>query len=90
MNTDPNEPAYPSQNLDRVGNPCEGLNYGMTIRAEIASRIMAGLCAGQMVYDIAINLTSGGDAIVAKSSVSLADALIAELNKPVAPSSLGD
>jgi len=77
MNIDPNEPAYPSQNLDRVGNPCEGLNYGMTIRAEIASRIMAGLCA------ISRDLSP-------ESAVYWADALIAELNKPVAPAERED
>lgn len=81
MNIEPNEPAYPSQNLDRVGNPCEGLNYGMTIRAEIASRIMATLSSKDV---------SASRELLASASVKGADALIAELNKPVAPSSLGD
>ena len=84
MTINPNEPAYPSQNLDRVGNPCENLNYGMPVRAEIASRIMAGLCAGQMVYEIAMKKHSDGDAIVAESAV-WADTLLAELNKSDEP-----
>tara|TARA_R110002167_G_scaffold66667_4_gene188683 strand:+ start:11703 stop:11954 length:252 start_codon:yes stop_codon:yes gene_type:complete len=78
MTINPNEPAYPSQNLDRVGNPCENLNYGMPVRAEIASRIMAGLASNP-------EFGEGMPIEAARISAVWADTLLAELNKSDEP-----
>ena len=51
-------------------------------RLDVAKRIMAGFAANPEV--------ELEDQTMAVCAVSWADALIAELNKPVAPSSLGD
>lgn len=71
MKIDPNAPAFP---LDYCP---EGMTWnqvrGLTIRAEIAARVLAGM----------VDMT--GDAMhastYAEASVKLADALIAELNR---------
>ena len=64
MKIDPNAPAYPMPDRD---------HYGLTIRAEIAARIMAGLYS-----DVAIAGTHKG---LAENAVQAADALIAALNQ---------
>lgn len=66
---DPNEPAYPSH-----GTMGEVVHTGMTIRAEIASRIMAGIASRESTGERAMNY-------IVSEAVELADALIAELNK---------
>ena len=63
MNFDPNAPASPFAGYQ-----------GITIRAEIASRIMAALSSKDV---------SASWELLASASVKGTDALIAELNKPV-------
>lgn len=65
MNIDPNSPAFPTVSAS-VHLP----HHGMTIRAEIASRVMAALL-GRTGYEFN---HAAEDAVIA------ADALIAELN----------
>lgn len=67
MKIDPNAPAYPLQEHGDMQS-----HSGMTIRAEIASRIMAGFAA---------NPNGAMSTIDADYAVKMADALIAELNK---------
>ena len=70
MKIDSNAPAFPSQN---------GVQYdpGLTIRAEIASRVMAGLvCNGNLMQP---------RVATARESILYADALIAELNREEKP-----
>ncbi len=73
---DPNKPAYPTtSSLMNSGFPdviVKETTGGMTIRAEIASRIMAGMVSdGGFFPDEA-----------AANSIEFADALIKALNKP--------
>jgi hypothetical protein len=67
MKIDPNEPAFPS-----YSDQC-GPAHGMTIRTEIASRILAGFMASQIYR--------GSPEETACAAIECADALIAELNK---------
>jgi len=82
MNIDPNAPAYPVDGEKLRPDWC-----GLTIRAEIASRIMAGLLANPC-GPIQANGINGWNFVncdpvdVSKLAISLADDLIAELNKP--------
>ena len=70
MNIDPNAPAYPyTQNYGHTI-----VAKGLNIRAEIASRLLAGLYASPESPD---------QDIAVRWAISGADALIAELNKPV-------
>jgi len=64
MKIDPNAPAFPASNAQCCG---------LTIRAEIAARVMAGLV-------VRVDITCP-DETLALWSVSAADALIAALNK---------
>jgi hypothetical protein len=64
MKIDPNAPAYPYQ---------LGSQSGLTIRAEIAARIMAGLYS----YGAIAGTHKG----LAENAVQAADALIAALNQ---------
>lgn len=82
MKIDPNEPAYPQPVAASVDGGIYttmdvngGMLGGLTIRADISSRIMAGLvsCAEMRSRYSQEN--------IANDAVSLADALIAELNK---------
>jgi hypothetical protein len=67
METNPNYPAFPSH-----GTMGEVVTPGLSIRAEIASRCLAGLLADPERNSPASSY--------AKDAVQLADALIAELN----------
>lgn len=76
---DPNEPANVIP-----GGGC--LHTGISTRAEIASRIMAGLCANpggpfQANGASGWGFTNCGEHDIAALSVNLADALIAKLNE---------
>jgi hypothetical protein len=66
MKIDPNAPAYPASNAQ-----C----HGLTIRADIAARVLAGIVAGQN------GSLDGSMSVDAKIAVKYADALIAELNR---------
>lgn len=81
MKINPNEPAFNSgYKFEQSEN---GLQYerapiGMTIRAEIASRIMAGAVGG---ITVTVLPTREDVQAMAKFSVCAADALIAELSR---------
>lgn len=68
MTTDPHAPAFPSPLTTETPRSSTGLS----VRAYIATRAMERLVAGNS-YD---------SATLARYSVEIADALIAELNKP--------
>ena len=70
MTTDPHAPAFPSPLTTETSRSSTGLS----VRAYIATRAMERLLA-----DTAVAWKPGS---LAKCSVSIADALIAELNKP--------
>ena len=77
MRVDPNAPAFPQPLVDSahglVALPEYDFNCcGMTIRAEIASRMMAALITSETEMD---------DEEAAKAACDAADALINELNK---------
>ena len=74
MNIDPNAPAFPVPDSHHADGQVEFGFNGLTIRAEIASRIMAGFAADAEM--------TGSKEEVASVAVEWADALIAELNKP--------
>lgn len=91
-------PAFPSgeswKSIDCIGNTLERskapLFIGLTKREEIASRIMAGLCANPGGPIQANGMTGWGFANctpdqAAGHAVDLADALIAALGNEVAP-----
>lgn len=65
MKIDPKAPAYP--------NPREYFSKGITIRAEIASRVLTGIYSDPSF--------AGSHEGAAACAVCAADALIAELNK---------
>lgn len=73
MKIDPNAPAFPNSRQYSNGDI-----DGLTIRAEIASRVMAGFSANHMMSSQAADW---GPENYAAASVKMADALIAELNK---------
>ena len=75
MNIDPHAPAYPRQNGI-------GKDAGMSIRAEIASRILAGMCASPAAADFPVGQILE---YAPANAIKLADALIHELNKPLNP-----
>ena len=70
MTTDPHAPAFPSLETPEIRS-----STGLSVRAYIATRAMERLLA-----DTAVDWMP---ASLAKCSVRYADALIAELNKPV-------
>jgi len=86
MNIDPNAPAFPATEYFSDGKP-NGFFPGLSVRAEIASRIMAGLLANPC-GPIQANGINGWSFVncdpvdVSKLAISLADDLITELNKP--------
>lgn len=73
MNIDPDAPAYPLVNDS--SKQYHWIHHGLTIRAELAARMMAGFAACP---------SEGGGTIEgsAQYAVRWADALIEELNKP--------
>lgn len=71
MTTDPHAPAFPSSTTTETPRSSPGLS----VREYIATRAMERLLADTAV--------SWRPSSLAKCSVSIADALIAELNKPV-------
>ena len=79
---DPNQPAYPSPR--DYTNPADD---GITIRAHIATQLMAGILANPG-GPIQHNERNGWDLVnctsrqIAATACGLADALIAELNNP--------
>jgi hypothetical protein len=73
INNDPNAPAFPQY---AVNEECEFLP-GLTIRAELAARMMQGFIASPVE-------TGRTPAGLAKHSIAMADALITELNRPLA------
>ena len=76
-------PAFPSgeswKSVDNFGNALEQskapLFIGLTKREQIASQIMAGLCANNEAFE---RISSN---VLADIAVNLADALIARLGK---------
>tara|TARA_R110000824_G_scaffold16140_1_gene67228 strand:+ start:456 stop:713 length:258 start_codon:yes stop_codon:yes gene_type:complete len=83
MNIDQNEPSRPNPEMSKAhfGN-LEGYP-GISIRAEIASRIMAGFAADRELNSPRIrHSTEQNHERLAQSAVNWADALITELNKP--------
>lgn len=68
MTTHPHAPAFPSLETPEIRS-----STGLSVRAYIATRAMERLVAGNS-YD---------SATLARYSVEIADALIAELNKSV-------
>jgi len=88
MKIDPNAPAFPSPmiNLNIEGSFIRN-QAGLSIRAEIASTIMAGLLANpsgplQANGMTGWNFVNCDPVDVSRLSISLADDLISELNKP--------
>jgi len=79
MNIDPNSPAFPVVHaiVPRPGSytTTPPAQPGLSIRAEIASRIMAGFAADPKTENIPLKTLT-------KNAVVWADALIEELNKP--------
>lgn len=73
MKLEPHAPAYPFHDKFEDGS-ISGHSYGISIRAEIASRIMAGM------YTVSENNFHHVE--YAREAVKAADALIEELNKP--------
>lgn len=81
MMIDPNAPAYPAKTWKQfeldgipvIGDWREHLHPGLTIRAEIASRLMAGMMSDPERY--------GDIHEFAKWGIEGADALIKALNK---------
>jgi len=69
----PHDPAFPSAELFSDGS-INGMNRGLTIRAHFAGLAMQAILPCQE--------TTVSDQQLASWSVELADALIAELNKP--------
>lgn len=69
MTTDPHAPAFPSLETPEIRSRS---STGLSVRTYIATRAMERLVAGNS-YD---------SATLARYSVEIADALIAELNKP--------
>lgn len=74
---DPNAPAYPCIPTNRSGQ-CAPMEYGLTIRAEIAARIYAHVLGG---YATGVEIEACNYNALAAESVKAADALIAELSK---------
>lgn len=78
MKIDPNAPAFPtSDTIYPNGEVQYGFN-GLTIRAEIASRIMAGFAANSASANVSSKQLSE---YAPRNAVAMADILIAELNK---------
>lgn len=75
MKLDPNAPAHPFRESNEFVQYPDTQFPGLTIRAEIASRVLAGFVANPASTEKWIN----NHAVA--SSVAMADALIAELNK---------
>lgn len=69
MTTDPHAPAFPSLETPEIRS-----STGLSVRAYIATRAMERLLADTAGWKVAR---------LVEVSVSIADALIAELNKPV-------
>ncbi len=80
MKIDPNAPAYPMHDRD---------HYGLTIRAEIAARVMAGMFSNTKLTLEYADVGGGvlektlhiAGVSVHKAAIREADALIAELNR---------
>ena len=95
MKIDPNAPAYPKAHVINAPNNTgwvyadhaeDGTPFatGLTIRAELAARICAGLCADRgNLKDLDAHVTKERRApqVLAIYAVGIADALIAELNR---------
>lgn len=78
MNISPNDPAFPGASIQDASGIWQP-KPGMTIRTQIAAMAMQGILANhnaRLVYGVE------DDATLAKASVTAADALITELNKP--------
>ena len=81
----PNEPAFPqSAVVGNSGNIEHAANYtsqaGLTVRAYIATQV-AGHLSSALPLGIHYSDKAGGHVAIAKDAVSIADALIAELNR---------
>lgn len=94
MKIDANAPAFPlpiAANDGGVGCAADlpGYHYysGLTVRAEIASRCLAGMLSSldadtaSSAQEVSEGLGISAEAYMAGEAVKLADALIAELNK---------
>lgn len=83
MKIDPNAPAYPFPTTDQNGASVTGGPWaaapGMSIRAYIAAKIMAGM-ATRGVFTVGDKRIDSWEKYAAQARVA-ADALIAELNK---------
>lgn len=84
MSIDPNAPAYPNTTARDTGSKIvHDVTGGLTIRAEIASRIMAGMMANPGLKESPLS----GQKLrtkIAEASVEMADALLTTLNEPKA------
>ena len=81
MKIDPNAPAHvPVETVERNNHGDYRIIFtsGMTIRAEIASRLLAGIISSP-------KLNTDDMTVLAADSVAFADALIAELNREEQP-----
>lgn len=78
MKVNPNDPAMPHRNHDRVS--------GTSIRTELAARAMEGLLAkdgwAERIMSEKPDTTKALSIQIAAASVRMADLLITELNKP--------
>lgn len=84
----PDNPAFPyvAWDTDSAGETRPRYSEpGMTIRAEIASRIMAGFAAKDGVFGYVSSEAKGLHSRAAAEAVAWADALISELNKGETP-----
>lgn len=79
--------AFPNviNHVDSCGNPMgTTIHNGLTLRQYIATAAMQGLCANKCISEqISLTELKAKDVsgLIAESSVSMADALIAELKK---------
>lgn len=80
MKIDPNAPAMPhSYEWSQRGEDFSTTEHGLTIRAYMATQIMAGIVANDRF--IAGATYQGDHYLAAQNAVTAADLLIAELNK---------
>lgn len=80
MKTNPNAPAFPFEEHNYNGELFVS-HGGLSIRAEIASRMMASIIAN-LNSNTAVGVPHPeSNTNIAMASIALADALIAELNK---------
>ncbi len=80
----PNDPAYPSNDLDAAKGAPTRYVPGMTLRAHIATQIAAGICSSPPMvnFNDAEAWFRMTPTDIAGKAVAIADAVIARLNLP--------